>query len=99
MFRKKNHFLEGGHSIVVNLVCLPLHGGVTDTGPGLRFDGDTPTFGDRSIGDVAEDRDLDLGVDSPADGAVVGESDIDGFCCAHGDWGCMWEKRREVKRN
>jgi hypothetical protein len=48
--------------------------------PGLSLDGDTPTFRDMGIGDVAEDGNLALCVNRTADGAVVGKSDINGIC-------------------
>lgn len=63
--------------------ALPLNGSITDTGPGLRFDRCTPAFGDMCVGDVAEDGDFDLGVDSTADGSVVWEGDIDRFSHSH----------------
>lgn len=65
------------------MAALPLYGSITDTGPGLRFDRNTPAFGDMCVGDVAEDSDFDLCVDSTTDGPVVWEGDVDPLSYAH----------------
>lgn len=41
---------------------LPLHSGITNTGPRLRFDGNAPPFRNVGVGDVAEDGDLVVSV-------------------------------------
>lgn len=41
---------------------LPLHSGITNAGPRLRFDGNAPTFRDMGIVYVAKDGDLVVGV-------------------------------------
>lgn len=37
---------------------LPLRSGITNTGPRLRFHGNTPSFRDMGVGNVAEDGNL-----------------------------------------
>ena len=55
-----------------------MDGGITNTRPRLNLDGNSPTFSNVSVGDVAEDSDLALSVDRATDGAVVRKGDVDG---------------------